>query len=142
MSTRTVLVGHDGSRSARHAVAWALEYAVATGARVQLLRAWAMSTAPRPASMQGGYVPPIEDFEAAVVAQLRAEVAPVVADCGPDVEIEYLAYHGSAGEALVRASDSVDLIVVGSRGTVTDQCLKRSACPVVVVRGEVQASKD
>ena len=58
------------------------------------------------------------------------------------MEIEYLAHHGSAGEALVRASDAVDLIVVGSRGSVTDQCLKHAACPVVVVRGEVQADRD
>lgn len=131
----TVLVGHDGSPSARAALAWALEYAAATGARVRVLRGWSMSTAPRPASMQGGYVPPLEDFDAAVVAALRADVAPALAGSAADVEVEYQAHHGSVGEELVRASGSVDLVVVGSRGSVTDQCLKHADCPVVVVRG-------
>lgn len=135
-TTRTFLVGHDGSPSARDALRWALEYAAETSARVQVLRGWTMSTAPRPASMQGGYVPPIEDFEAAVVERLRADIAPALAESGTGVEVEFQAYHGSIAEELVRASRSADLVVVGSRGSVTDQCLKHADCPVVVVRGD------
>jgi nucleotide-binding universal stress UspA family protein len=135
-TNRTFLVGHDGSPSARAALEWALEYAAATGARVRVLRGWSMSTAPRPASMQGGYVPPIEDFEAAVVERLRADITPVLVESGSDVEVECHAHHGSIAEELVRGSGSADLVVVGSRGSVTDQCLKHADCPVVVVRGD------
>jgi nucleotide-binding universal stress UspA family protein len=135
-TTRTFLVGHDGTPSARAALAWALEYAAATGARVRVLRGWSMSTAPRPASMQGGYVPPIEDFEAAVVESLRADIAPVLAESGADVEVEFQAYHGAVAEELIRASAAADLVVVGTRGSVTDQCVKHADCPVVVVRGD------
>ena len=66
--------------------------------RVRVLRGWSMATAPRPASMQGGYVPPVEDFDAAVVEELRADVAPVLAEAGADVEVEYLAHHGSVAD--------------------------------------------
>ncbi|WP_243059613.1 universal stress protein [Nocardioides sp. SR21] len=133
-ASRTVLVGHDGSPSARSALVWALQYAGETGARVRVLRGWSMSTAPRPASMTGGYVPPIEDFEAAVVEDLRSDIAPVVA--GSSVEVEYVAHHGSVAEELVREAGPSDLIVVGSRGSVTDHCVKHAACPVTVVRGD------
>src|SRR6478735_8452770 len=133
-SIRTVLVGHDGSPSARAALVWALEYAAATGARVRVLRGWSIATAPRPASMQGGYVPPVEDFEAAVVEELRADIAPAVA--GTSVEVEYVAHHGSIADELVRAAESDDLIVVGSRGSVTEHCVKHAPCPVTVVRGD------
>src|SRR6478735_9339091 len=136
MASRTVLVGHDGSASSRAALVWALDYAAAIDARVRVLRAWSMSTAPRPASMVGGYVPPIEDFEAAVVEALRAECEPALAAAGTSVEVEYQAHHGSVGDELVRASESSEVIVVGNRGSVTEQCLKRAACPVVVVRSK------
>ena len=132
-STRTVLVGHDGSPSARVALLWALEYATATGARVRVLRGWSMATAPRPASMVGGYIPPIEDFESAVVEDLRADIAPAVA--GTSVEVEYVAHHGSIADELVRAAAPTDLIVVGSRGSVTEHCVEHAPCPVTVVRG-------
>jgi len=134
--TRTVLVGHDGTSAAREALVWAIEYAAATGARVRVLRGWAMASAPRPASMTPGYVPPREDFEAAVLDDLRADVAPVLAEIGADVEVEYQAHHGSVADELVRISAATDLLVVGSRGSVTDRCVRRAACPVVVVRGE------
>lgn len=135
-SSRTVLVGHDGSPSARAALVWALDYAAATGARVRVIRGWTMSSAPTPASMTGGYVPPIEDFEAAVVEDLRQDIAPVVAGAGTSVEVEYVAHHGSVAEELVHAADEDDLIVVGSRGSVTEHCVKHAACPVTVVRGD------
>lgn len=133
-ASRTVLVGHDGSSSARAALVWAIRYAEETGARVRVLRGWSMSTAPRPASMTGGYVPPIEDFEAAVVEDLRADVAPLLAETS--AEVEYAAHHGSVAEELVREAGPADLIVVGSRGSVTDHCVKHAVCPVTVVRGD------
>ncbi|GAA4374379.1 universal stress protein [Nocardioides caricicola] len=134
MTTRTVFVGHDGSPAARAALVWALDYAAAVGAGVRVVRAWSMSSAPRPASMTGGYVPPIEDFEAAVLEDLRRDVASVVA--GSPVEVEYVAHHGSIAEELVREAGADDLIVVGTRGSVDEHCVRHAACPVTVIRGD------
>lgn len=142
----TVLVGHDGSHLSREALLWALRYAARNGARVRVLRGWSVSTAPRPASMRVGYVPPLEDFEAAVIDQLREDVAPVVAELGVDVDVAYEAYHGASANGLIESSHDCDLLVVGARGlggfrglalgSVSDQCVRHSACPVVVLRGQ------
>ena len=149
MTTRTLIVGHDGSATSDLALAWALDYAGGFPARIRVIRGWSMSTAPRPASMTSGFVPPIEDFEAAVVDQLRADAAPVVAERGPDVEVEYAAFRGAPANGLIAASAEADLMVVGARGlggfkglalgSVSDQCVRHSDCPVVVVRDEHSA---
>jgi nucleotide-binding universal stress UspA family protein len=146
----TVLVGHDGSRPADVALEWALDYAARVGsARIRVIRGWTISTAPRPASMTRGYVPPLEEFEAAVVDRLRAETAAVVAERGEGTEVTYDAYRGAPANGLIEASHDADLLVVGARGlggfrglalgSVSDQCVRHSACPVVVVRDEHSA---
>ena len=146
-SERIVIVGHDGSAAAGVALAWALEYAGRFAARVRVLRAWSVSTAPRPATMTGGFVPPIEDFEAAVLDALRADAVPVVD--GAAVEVAYEAFRGAPADGLLEASRAADLLVVGARGlggfkglalgSVSDQCVRHSGCPVVVVRDEHSA---
>lgn len=148
-AARTVIVGHDGSATADLALAWALDYARRFDAEVRVVRGWSMSTAPRPASMTGGFVPPIEEFEAAVVAALQADGGRVVAERGVDVPVSYEGYRGAAANGLVEASQDADLLVVGARGlggfrglalgSVSDQCVRHAACPVVVVRDEHSA---
>lgn len=148
-ASRTVLVGHDGSGTADLALAWALDYAARCDARIRVIRGWSLATAPRPDSMTRGYVPPIEDFEAAVLARLRADAAPVLAESGAGAEVDYEAYHGAAANGMIEASRSADLLVVGARGlggfkglalgSVSDQCVRHSACPVVVVRDQHSA---
>lgn len=145
-STRTVIVGHDGSSTADLALAWALDYAAHCDARVRVLRGWTMSTAPRPASMTGGYVPPMEEFEDAVRQRLRADVEPVVAAHGADVEVDCEGVRGAPANGLIDASRDADLLVLGARGlggfkglalgSVSEQCVRHAACPVVVVRDE------
>jgi len=148
-TVRTVVVGHDGSKTAGLAVAWALDYAEQVGARVRVVRGWSISTAPRPASMTRGYVPPLEEFEAAVIEQLRADVEGLVRQHGPAVEVEYAGFHGSPASGLIEASAEADLLVVGARGlggfkglalgSVSDQCVRHSRCPVVIIRDEHSA---
>lgn len=140
-----IVVGNDGSEPALRALEWALEHARSTGGSVTLLRAWTMSTAPRPKTQTFGYVPPRADFEAAVLDDLRADVGGAVADRGRGVEVSYRAYCGPAGNALLEASATADLVVVSSRGrggfrgltlgSTTDQLVRHASCPVVVVRG-------
>jgi nucleotide-binding universal stress UspA family protein len=148
-SGRTVVVGHDGSPTAGLALSWALDYADRCGARVRVIRGWSMSTAPRPASMTRGYVPPIEDFEEAVLADLRADVDATVSQRGSDVEVGCEAVRSAPANALIEASRDVDLVVVGARGvggfrglalgSVSEQCVRHAGCPVVVVRDEHSA---
>lgn len=120
-----------------------------TGGRVRVIRGWSISTAPRPASASPGYAPPLADFEAAVLDQLRAECAEAVAECGRGVEVEYVAHHGAAANGIIEASAAADLVVVGARGfggfrglalgSVSDQVVRHAQCPVVVIRGEHSA---
>ncbi len=140
-----IVVGNDGSQPALHALEWALDHARAVGGSVTLLRAWTMSTAPRPTTQAFGYVPPRSDFEEAVLDDLRADAAAAVASHGRGVDVRYAAYCGPAGNALLEASADADLVVVSSRGrggfrgltlgSTTDQLVRHASCPVVVVRG-------
>src|SRR3954454_20304874 len=70
-----ILVGHDGSTCAQEALQWAARLAARAGFPLHVLRAWKITTAPRPATWAPGYVPPFEDFEKAVPGDLRADVA-------------------------------------------------------------------
>lgn len=138
-----IVVGNDGSAASEPALRWALDHARAVGGRVQVLRGWSMSRAPKPETQTFGHVPPIEDFEAAVIKDLRSDVASVVADY-TDVEIEYVAKHASPAHGLLEAAESADLVVVGARGlggfrglalgSVSDQVSRHSPVPVVIVR--------
>lgn len=138
-----IVVGNDGSAAAEPALRWALDHARTVGGRVQVVRGWSMSRAPKPESMTFGHVPPIEDFEAAVLKDLREDTAPVVADY-TDVDVEYVAAHAAPAHALLEAADSADLVVVGARGlggfrglalgSVSDQVSRHSPVPVVIVR--------
>jgi nucleotide-binding universal stress UspA family protein len=149
---RTVIVGYDGSSTADVALAWALDYARHCDARVRVIRGWTMATAPRPASMTRGYVPPLEEFEDAVRQRLRADVEAVVAERGAGIEVDCDCVRGAVANGLIAASRDADLLVVGARGrggfrglalgSVSEQCVRHAGCPVVVVRDEHSADVD
>ncbi|GAA4756195.1 hypothetical protein GCM10023350_47190 [Nocardioides endophyticus] len=149
---RTVIVGYDGSSTADVALAWALDYARHCDARIRVIRGWTMATAPRPASMTLGYVPPLEEFEDAVRQRLRSDVERVVAERGAGVEVDCDCVRGAVANGLIEASRDADLLVVGARGkggfrglalgSVSEQCVRHAACPVVVVRDEHSADVD
>lgn len=135
-----LLVGDDGSTAAREAVTFAAGLASRLGLPLHVLRAWSITSAPRPESMQGGYVPPLADFEAAVLAAVHADLDGLEL---PDVEIHVHAARRAAARALLEAADGVEMIVVGSRGaggfrglgfgSTADQVVRHSPRPVVVV---------
>lgn len=139
-----ILVAHDGSDSAAAALQTALNVAAAFGNKVEVVRAWSLASAPTPPSQEVGYVPPLEDFEAATLAALESDVAAAGADF-PDVSITCSVVNGNAAEKLIEASKNVDLIVVGSRGrggfaglllgSTSDQVVHHAACRVLVDRG-------
>jgi nucleotide-binding universal stress UspA family protein len=146
-----IVVGNDGSAASEPALRWALDQARAVGGRVQVMRGWSMSTAPTPKTQTFGHIPPMEDFEAAVLEELQADVASVVADYAL-VEIEYAANHCPPANALLIAAAHADLVVVGARGrggfrgltlgAVSDQLSRHSPCPVVIVRNNKSADTE
>ncbi len=137
-----VLVGHDGSKCAQEALIWAAAIAGLARLELHVLRAWNLTTAPRPATWAPGVVPPMTDFEQAVRDELEAHVARASLD--PAVRTTTHVLHRPPAAGLIETGKGADLLVVGARGhggfsglllgSVSDQCVHHAPCPVTVVR--------
>ena len=140
-----VVVGVDGSETARKAVRWAAREAKLRGMRLELVwprrsrsPAMRLDTA-LPAfseEMMKSVTERAEGHLAAALDEARAEAR--------EVEIETIAVEGQPARALVEVAKGADLLVVGSRGlggfrelllgSVSQQCAQHATCPVVIVR--------
>jgi nucleotide-binding universal stress UspA family protein len=135
-----IVVGDDGSEASRDAVLWAAEDAARRGTQLHVVRCWQMTTAPQPASWEVGYIPPMQDWEAAVLQELDAAWTSLR---GRVPALQLHAVHGNPARVLVEASHYADLIVVGSRGhgrladfvlgSVAAQVSREARCPVTIV---------
>ena len=135
MKSSVIVVGVDGSPAGRTALRWAIGEAIRTGAFVEATTAWVRE----PATIPGDGTPhrkhPARDLHQ-IVEEVRAEVpgAPDVAE---------VTVVGDPSAVLVGASRQADLLVVGTRaggplvdlmmGSVASDCVRHSACPVVVI---------
>lgn len=145
----SIVVGHDGSPASGLALREAFILGRALGARVLVVRAWSMVTAPRPPDWAPGYVPDLPAYAAAVRDALVGDVRST-SDEFPDVPVECRAPHGSAAQNLVAISRAARMLVVGARGlgglsgvllgSVSEQCVRHADCPVLVTRGGVAPS--
>jgi nucleotide-binding universal stress UspA family protein len=141
--TGCVVVGVDGSACGRAALRFAAHEARSRRCPLVVVRAWSLTTAPRPRDGEPGVVPPLSAFEAAVAAAVADEVA---AELGatPGCEVRVTPVHDSPADALVAASRSAALVVVGSRGhgavaslllgSVSEHLVHHAEGPVAVVR--------
>jgi nucleotide-binding universal stress UspA family protein len=139
--TGGIVVGHDGSRAAASVVRRAGDLARRLGVTLHVVRVWQVTTAPRPDSMVGGYVPPFAEFEQAVVADLKADCA--AAGLADDVDVQLYALRGQATERLIDAAAGAEMLVVGTRGaggfkglrfgSTATQVVRHSSVPVLVV---------
>jgi nucleotide-binding universal stress UspA family protein len=137
-----IVFGHDGSKCAQEALRWAGRLALRSDLDLHVVRSWAMMTAPQPSTWAPGYVPPLVDWEKAVLDELRAHVAAVGLD--PKVRVTCHVVHKSPAQALIAAAQGANLLVVGARGrggfagllrgSVSDQLVHHAPCPVTVVR--------
>jgi nucleotide-binding universal stress UspA family protein len=137
-----IVVGHDGSKCAQEALAWAGRLARRADIDLHVVRAWAMMSAPQPPSWEPGYVPPLLDWEKSVHAELTAHVAAVGLD--PAVRVTCHVIHRPPAEGLMSAAEGAHLLVLGARGrggfrglllgSVSDQLVHHAPCPVTVVR--------
>ena len=139
----SIVVVHDRSTGAEAALALALQLASELHAPVVILRAWSMVTAPRPANWTFGYVPSEDELAEAVREELVADTRARVAEF-PGMEVTFRVDHRGPARALIGASREARMLVVGSRGlggfgelvlgSVSDQCVRYAACPVLVAR--------
>ena len=137
-----IVVGHDGSKCAQEALQWAGRLALRADLELHVLRSWTITTAPRPSTWSPGYVPPMADWEAAVLGELSGHVA--AAGLDPAIRVTCHAVHKPPVQALIAAAEGANLVVVGARGrggfaglllgSVSDQLVHHAGCPVTVVR--------
>lgn len=137
-----IIVGVDGSETARKALRWAINHA-SSDDTIVVAHAWAI-----PAAV--GFEMPVAslaDVEAAahrLVDDLVTELD--LGDDGPKIETKVVA--GNAGTTLTELAADADLVVVGCRGfgglksmllgSVSNYVVHHARCPVAVIpRAEI-----
>jgi nucleotide-binding universal stress UspA family protein len=136
----TVVVGIDGSTSARLALAWAWDFARATGRTLRALHTWRGATAPV-------YAPVVDlrrDERRAAREDAEGWMAAVV-DTERSVPWRVEVVEGPPGPVLVAAAAAEEdcVLVVGTRehhglgrvvhGSISHYVLSHADCPVVAV---------
>jgi nucleotide-binding universal stress UspA family protein len=133
-----VVAGVDGSRCAQSALGYAFEQAATRRVNLHVVRAW---TPPTPR-----WTPPGVD-QREITAAGRRDLNDLLAgwrDTYPDVSVTAEVIARAPASALIDATRNAQLVVVGSRGrggfaglllgSVSQQLLHHSHCPVAVVR--------
>lgn len=112
-----VVVGVDGSDSSHRALRFALHHALATGSEVMVVNSWEVPLPADEASLaadaQSLHEEVFDRQSEEVVAGVLAEV---IDDRTQDLEISAVRMQANPVEALLKAGEDADLIVVGSRG--------------------------
>jgi nucleotide-binding universal stress UspA family protein len=134
-----IVVGFDGSETAHHAMQWAIQEARTRGATVDAVHAWTYSFTPArpPAPSDAVEIETVErDSELAFHRALDDFDAQ-----GVPIHRHHIA--GDPAAELLRIADGADMLVVGSRGrgalstillgSVSEEVIRRSPCPVVVI---------
>lgn len=137
-----IVVGLDGSESARAALQWAVGQARLVGATIELVTACPF---PHTVGPPGARFPvePAEEVESRWRERQQEIVGDVVHERS-DLDFESVVRCAHAAELLLERAEDADLLVVGTRGlggfrglllgSVAQQCVTHSTCPVVVVR--------
>lgn len=137
-----IVAGVDGSPSSMSALRWAIRQAALTSAEVDAVIAWNYPVTAggwMPTDMEGNFNFE-EDAEKILADAISSTVNP------GNIEVHARAVQGVPAQVLLDASDSADLLVVGSRGhggfaeallgSVSQHCVQHAHCPVVVIRGQ------
>ncbi|HEX9260278.1 MAG TPA: universal stress protein [Acidimicrobiales bacterium] len=139
---KRIVVGVDGSAGSQQALAFALEEACLHGATVVAVHAW------QPPIVYGsGFSPvpvlPADGAYEEAAKTLLADAVSTVLKGHPGQAVDQIVLEGAAGEVLLDMAADADLLVVGSRGhgtfvgmllgSVSQHCVHKAQCPVVVV---------
>ncbi|MCP9990361.1 MULTISPECIES: universal stress protein [Streptomyces] len=146
-----VVVGVDGSAAGERAIEFAFAEASLRGAPLRAIHAWTLWNAP-PSQLHEGADTYVAMPKGVAEAEERL-VSEALAGCReryPGVSVESRAPRGQTREALIEASRSARLLVVGARGrggfagltlgSVSQAVLHHAYCPVAVVRGAAERS--
>jgi nucleotide-binding universal stress UspA family protein len=138
-STYRIVVGVDGSEGGSRALRWAVREAARHGGTVQAVTAWQWKGL-ESVSM-GAASPTVERERAEDV--LAREVETVASGIDPAPPIAREVVEGPAPRVLTEAATDADLLVLGSHGhgrirhvalgSVSEETVRRAACPVVIV---------
>ncbi|MEU9397922.1 universal stress protein [Streptomyces sp. NPDC048324] len=133
-----IVVGVDGSSSAKRALAWGHFMARTTGSVLEAVTAWQ-----NPSSWTG--VSDDWDPVAEARAMLTACCAEVLGDDQPP-DLRLTVLEGPATAALLSASAGARMLVLGSRGhggfaglllgSVSAACAEHAACPTLIIHGD------
>lgn len=132
-----IAVGVDGSEGSRQALLWAVNEAHARNASVQAINAYHWDFPElRNADTSSRLAKQAE-------ALLASEVESLPAYLLANVAVACEAVEGKPAEALAEAARAANLLVLGSHGhsqqihkllgSVTEECVRRATCPVVVI---------
>lgn len=134
-----IVVGVDGSEGGRLALQWALTQAGERNGTVQAVTAW---------HWEGPVIGPAVQVNPNAARDraeqiLTTEVAAVRAELGSKIPVALEIVEGFAADVLSQAAADADLLVLGSHGhgrvhhavlgSVSEQCISRARCPVVVL---------
>jgi nucleotide-binding universal stress UspA family protein len=133
-----IVVGYDGSASAKTAVTWAAKYALECGGDVELVTVWQWP-------MTFGY--PVDFGDYTPETDARRIVTEAAAASGlPAERVRTEVLEGPAAAQLVDRSRGAAALVVGTRGhnefneillgSVSNHCTHHAECTVIVVRGD------
>ncbi|MEH0845369.1 universal stress protein [Micromonospora sp. CPCC 205711] len=138
-TNRLIVVGVDGSDGGRRALDWAVDEAAARGGTVQAVVAWRwdrIEFGPQDA------VAPVDERDRAT-SVLDDELRGLLARKGPGRTVAGEVVEGPPAEVLTAAARTADLLVLGSHGhnrlrhtvlgSVSEECVRRASCPVVVI---------
>jgi nucleotide-binding universal stress UspA family protein len=135
-----VVVGDDGSPCAQVALAYAAEQARARGVPLHVTYTWQMPVTPsHPAGFSA-----VRASSSEQEVRMAAERLSAWREKNRDIEVAGEQVVGHPAEALIKAGETADLVVVGSRGlggfasavlgSVSRTVLQHAVCPVAVVR--------
>jgi nucleotide-binding universal stress UspA family protein len=132
-----IVVGVDGSESSRAAMRWAADEARLRGVELHAVEAWEFS----PLIFAADVPMALDELRSSVVEHLHTVVTDEV---GEGVEVTELVVERAPVAALLDHCEADDILVVGSRGrggfaglllgSVSQQLVQHSTCPVVIIR--------
>jgi nucleotide-binding universal stress UspA family protein len=136
---RRIIVGVDGSEGGRRALQWAVREAASRGGTVQAVIAWRWD------GIEGRPVIVTSPSEQRALATqtLAHEIESLPEHHRGGVTIAGEAVEGRPGDVLTSMAADADLLVLGSHGhsrvwhsvlgSVSEECVRKAVCPVVVV---------